>query len=257
MINVTAIANMTQMVGTPAVPTQVLVPVVVPMRERSTLISILDAMGFIGGMISMLHLVFGMFANCVNKRLYLSQLAHDRYLIHKNDDYFGEGTVTNPTQHRKSAYHSGQDQTQGEAPPTDRQNDGSINDAGSNRSARSRGLAPVREVDEAAEEKSNYASRKGSSRREGGQVEDHFDSIDNWSESSTPRRQNGNFEMPSMIIGAAPHKDELYEGGRGGITPSGSKMRPSNVSVNDIEGSQRSAKPVSQRSAGRSQHSGM
>ena len=71
-INVTAIANMTQMVGTPPVPTSVLVPVIVPMQEKSTLIAILDAMGFIGGMIVMLQAVFGIFANCVNKRLYLS-----------------------------------------------------------------------------------------------------------------------------------------------------------------------------------------
>ena len=69
----------------------------------------------------------------------------------------------------------------------------------------------MHEVDEAAEEKSNYASRKGSSRREGGQAEDDFDSIENLSCSSTPRRLAGNIELPSMIINGAPTKDELYE----------------------------------------------
>lgn len=115
----------------------------------------------------------------------------------------------------------------------------------SNRSGRSRGLAPVHEVDEAQEEKSNYASRKGSSRREGGQVEEYLDCEDNWSDRSTPRILDENMvEMSSMIMGGAPQKDEYYEGGLGGaaagITP-GSKMRPSAISVNDIDGSQRSA----------------
>lgn len=48
-VNITAVANMTQMVGSK--PTQLAVQVNIPVREPSTLIAIFDALAYIGGMI--------------------------------------------------------------------------------------------------------------------------------------------------------------------------------------------------------------